>query len=90
MKLRTKNYDAAGMTVGRVLRQHVLGKTRPLWNFGYELRVNHILALALRHYLGYPIAYLTTRFHPQWQRVLSQWRRIQHHTQGNKNDMDKS
>ena len=73
-----------------MLRQHVLGKTRPLWNFGYELRVTHILALALRHYLGYPIAYLTTRFNSRWQQLLSLWRRIQRRTEGDKKDIARS
>ena len=64
------------MTTGRLCRQHVLGRVRPLWYFSIGLKSKHILALAVRHHLGYPIAYLTTRYEPQWRKVLSGWRRL--------------
>ena len=76
MKVSTRNYDVEGMTTGRVLRQHLSSKVRPFWCFSNGLEFNHILALMIRHYFGYPIAYLTTRYEPQWQKVLFQWRRL--------------
>jgi hypothetical protein len=76
IKLVKNNYDVKDMSCGRVLRQHLFGKVRPLWCFSDELEVKHIVALAARHYMGYPVAYLTTRFNPQWQRVLAGWRRL--------------
>ena len=76
IKLVKKNYDVAGMSSGRVLGQHLYSKVRPLWCFSDGLEVKHIVALAARHYLGYPVAYLTTRFNPQWQRILAGWRRL--------------
>lgn len=84
MKLINKNYDVTGMSSGRMLRQHLFSKVRPLWCFSDELEVKHLVALATRHYLGYPIAYLTTRFNPQWQRTLAAWRRIRPGTAGDK------
>ena len=76
MKLRTKNFDVEGMSSGRVLRQHLLSKVRPFWCFSNGLQMKHILALMTRHYLGYPIAYLTTRYEPQWRKALFRWRRL--------------
>lgn len=75
VKLSTRNFDARGMTVGRVIRQHLLGKARPLWCFSDGLELKHVLALAIRHYAGYPAAYLTTRYESQWKRLLGFWRR---------------
>lgn len=76
MKLVRKNYDVEGMSSGRIFGQHLYSKVRPMWCFSDELELKHIVALAARHYLGYPIAYLTTRFNPQWQRLLAGWRRL--------------
>ena len=77
MKVNTKNYDVKGMNVGRLMRYYIGAKLRPLGWFSYGLEFKHILALGTRHYLGYPIAYLTTRYHPQWQILLRNWRRFQ-------------
>ena len=76
MKLTDRHRDAAGMSTGRMLRQHVGGRLRPLGCFSHGLEVKHILALAVRQYLGYPIAYLTIRYNRQWQRALAAWRRF--------------
>jgi hypothetical protein len=76
MKLINRNYDAAGLTSGRMIRQQLLGKLRPPWFFSSDLELKHLLALAVRQYLGYPIAYMTTRYHRQWQKVLNGWRRL--------------
>ena len=77
VKLRTKNHDVQGMSVARLLRRYLGGRVRPLWSFGGGLELRHILSLSTRHYLGYPIAYLTTRYNRQWQLVLRNWRRVQ-------------
>lgn len=76
VKLINRYYDAGGMSSGRMLRQQIYSKLRPLWCFSDELKVKHILALAVRQYLGYPITYLTLRFNPQWQKALNGWRRL--------------
>lgn len=65
------------MSVGRLLRHYLGGKVRPLWWFSNGLEFKHIVALGTRHYLGYPIAYLTTRYDRQWRVVLRNWRRVQ-------------
>lgn len=77
MKASTKNFDVQGMTAGRVFRQYLSGKLRPLWGFNHGLKFTHIVSLMTRHYLGYPMAYLSTRFEPQWRKVLLKWRRLQ-------------
>lgn len=71
----SRNFDARGMTVGRMLRQHLFGKVRPLWCFSNGLEFKHLLALGVRVYLGRPIAYLTTRYEAQWRKLLAGWRR---------------
>ncbi len=76
MKLINRHYDVAGMSSGRMLRQQLYSKIRPLWCFSDELELKHILALAIRQYLGYPITYLTIRYHRQWQKALAVWRRL--------------
>lgn len=76
MKVRTKNFDVEGMSSGRLFRQHLFSKMRPFWCFSDGLETKHIVALMTRHYLGYPIAYLTTRYEPQWRKALFQWRRL--------------
>ncbi len=78
MRLRTDNYDLQGMSVGRLFRQYLSGKMRPLWGFANGLKLTHLVALMMRHYLGYPMAYLSTRFEPQWRRMLRKWRHLQH------------
>ena len=65
------------------MRQHLLSKVRPFWCFSNGLETKHIVALMMRHYLGYPIAYLTTRYEPQWRKVLFQWRRLTHANKSN-------
>lgn len=77
MKITTKNYDVQGMSAGRLLRQYLSGKLRPLWGFDHGLKFTHVMALMARHYLGYPMAYLSTRFEPQWRKLLLKWRRLQ-------------
>jgi len=76
MKLVKRNHDVEGMSCVRLLGQHLYSKGRPLWCFSDGLEAKHIAALAARHYLGYPVAYLTTRFNPQWQKILAGWRRL--------------
>lgn len=76
MKLLNRNYDAGGMSSGRILRQRLLSRLRPMWCFGDGLELKHIVALAVRQYLGYPIAYMTTRYSRQWQKALAGWRRL--------------
>jgi len=78
MKTTTKNYDIDGIRSHRLLRQYLRGKYTPLWSFTEELRLSHLLPLLVRHYFGYMFAYLTTRFEPQWRRMLHFWRVIQH------------
>lgn len=77
MKLRTNNYDVTGMTAGRLLRQYLSGKMRPFGDFCQNVRFTHVIALCARHYFGYPMAYLSTRFEPQWRKVLFRWRQSQ-------------
>ena len=76
MKVNTRNFDVKGMSVDRLFRQYLGGKLRPLCWFSNGLQFKHILALGIRHYLGYPIAYLTTRYQRQWQVLLRNWRRL--------------
>lgn len=76
MKLINRYYDPAGMTSGRMMREQLLGKLRPPWCVSSDLELKHLLALAVRQYLGYPAAYLTTRYHRQWQKALNGWRRL--------------
>ena len=76
MKLIDRHYDAAGMSSWRMMRQKLYGHLRPLWHFSDELELKHLLALAVRQYLGYPAAYLITRYSRQWQRALNGWRRL--------------
>ncbi|MFC1681264.1 hypothetical protein ACFL1S_05695 [Pseudomonadota bacterium] len=76
MKLINRNYDPAGMTSGRMMREQLLGKLRPPWCISSDLELKHLVALAVRQYLGYPISFLITRYSRQWQKALNAWRRI--------------
>ena len=78
MKLLNRNFDTGGMSSGRMLRQQLLSKARPQWCFSYDLDLKHVLALVVRQYLGYPIAYLTLRYNRQWQKSLNGWRQLRH------------
>ena len=76
MKLINRHYDTCGMSTGRMMRQRLYGNQRPLWHFSDELELKHLLALAVRQYFGYPIAYLITRYDRQWRKMLNGWRRL--------------
>ncbi len=77
MKVTSGNFDINGMSAMRLMKHYLGGKVTPLRSTNDGLEFKHVLGLLLRHHFGYAIAYVTTRYERQWQRLLSRWRRVQ-------------
>lgn len=84
MKIRTHRYDIAGMGIGRTARRALLDRMTPYWSCAEGLRLSKLLALALRHWLGRPLAWLTLRYEPCWLRLIARWRRLRARPEGDK------
>jgi hypothetical protein len=75
MKTANRRYEVTGMQTGRTLRRVLIGKVTPYWSCSEGLHLSKLAVLALRHRLGYPLAWLTLRYEPYWLRLLALWRR---------------
>ena len=75
MKLSRKNFDVSGLEQRRLLKGFVDAKLVPFWRNDDTPDCSSLMILWIRHVAGYPLAYLTERYHKQWLGLLQRWRR---------------
>ena len=68
-KATTDDYQIGGMSHGRILRGYVRTRVIRFGNFGDGVGTANMTKLALLHWLGYPLSYLSLRFEPHYIRL---------------------
>jgi len=76
MKVSGRNYDLSGIESGRLVKSRLVARLVPFWRVGAGPSWKYLFLIMLRHYFGYPIAYITERYSRTWQRVLRTSRRL--------------
>ena len=75
MKVSRKNFDVSGLEQRRLLKGFLATKLVPFWRNDDSPDCSSLMILWIRHAAGYPLAYLTERYHKQWFGLLLGWRR---------------
>jgi len=86
MKTVKQNFDLQGLEVRRITRRSIAIKLVPIWAAKENPGLVPLLDLLIRHYLGYPIAFITEKYQRHWFKLLSLWRHgLKFLTQGSEN-----
>ncbi|MDH3464893.1 MAG: hypothetical protein OES26_03085 [Gammaproteobacteria bacterium] len=75
MKVSRNDFDMSGFEVRRLLKSFFDIKLVPFWRRDDSPDWSSLMTLWVRHAVGYPLAYLTERYHKQWLKLLQRWRR---------------
>ncbi len=77
-KTTTGNFQISGMEQGRIMRGYMRTRMIRFGNFGDGVGAGNMLKLALLHWVGYPIAWLSLRFEPFYIRLRRRLARLRH------------
>jgi len=68
-KTTTRNFQIRGMEQGRIMRGYARTRIIRFGNFGDGVGVGNMAKLALLHWAGYPVSWLSLRFEPLYIRL---------------------
>lgn len=78
MKVVKRNHDIAGLEITRIAWRNLIVKLIPLWPLREYPGAGPLATLLTRHYLGYPIAFVTEKYQHHWIILLNLWRRTRY------------